>query len=155
MTTISLEMTSADQLVPGQPSPSPVTLAEVGAESASLVRTLYNRIFDRGRTTWTVAEWTAELSQPGIRTWVARVDDAPAGLAVLSAEPSGAVGIVIFGLVPELRSQRYGATFLTLATRTAWTLNSPTTRVWLQTSTRDHPHALPNYQSRGFRLFTP
>jgi GNAT superfamily N-acetyltransferase len=155
MTTISLEMTSPAQLVPGRPPPTPIVLDEVGVESAPLIRTLYNRIFPAGRTAWTVAEWTAELTQPGIQARIAHIDDTPAGLAVLSAEPSGAVGIVIFGLVPEFRSKGYGAAFLTLTTHLAWDLNSPTTRVWLQTSTRDHPNALPNYQSRGFRPFTP
>jgi hypothetical protein len=24
--------------------------------------------------------------------------------------------------------------------------------VWVQTSSRDHPHALPNYKARGFRV---
>lgn len=155
MTTISLEMTSPAQLVPGRPPPTPLMLDEVGVESAPLIRSLYSRIFPSGRTAWTVAEWTTELSQPGIHTRIAHIDDTPAGLAELSAEPSGAVGIVIFGLVPEFRSKGYGAAFLTLTTRVAWDLNSPTTRVWLQTSTRDHPNALPNYQSRGFRPFTP
>jgi hypothetical protein len=28
-----------------------------------------------------------------------------------------------------------------------------TKRVWVQTSSGDHPHALPNYERRGFRVF--
>jgi hypothetical protein len=26
-------------------------------------------------------------------------------------------------------------------------------RVWLHTCTKDHPHALSNYQARGFQVF--
>ena len=157
MTTIGLEMTSPSQLVAGRPPPTPLTLDEVKADAAPLIRSLYNRTFPSpgGRTDWSVDRWSDELSRPGIHTWVAHVDNSPAGFAVLSAEPTGAVGIVVFGVVPEFRSKGYGAAFLTLTTRTAWRLNTPTTRVWLQTSTRDHPHALPNYRSRGFHLFTP
>ena len=185
MTIINLEMTSPDQLVPGRPAPAPLILSEAGPDSAAVVRDLYNRIFPSvgGRATWSVTDWTAELTQPGIRTWIAHVDRGPegsqnpaepagsaklgpepngselalepVGFAELAPEPDGSVGIVVFGLVPERRSKGYGAAFLTAITRIAWTLNTPTTRVWLQTSTRDHPHALPNYQARGYRPFAP
>jgi hypothetical protein len=32
-------------------------------------------------------------------------------------------------------------------------LDEPVRRVWLHTSSRDHPHAKPNYERRGFRPF--
>jgi hypothetical protein len=41
---------------------------------------------------------------------------------------------------------------LTLSTRLAWDLGG-VDRVWLHTSSFDHPHALHNYRSRGFRQF--
>ncbi|WP_165956889.1 GNAT family N-acetyltransferase [Kribbella antibiotica] len=152
---ICLEMTSPDDLLPGKPPPSPITLAPTAA--ASEVQALYQRIWaplgPSGRTGWTTAQWTAELSQPGIHTYLATIRDAPAGFAELSVEADGVVGIVVFGLVPEVQSKGYGAAFLTAVTRTAWTLNTPTTRVWLQTSSSDHPHALRNYLQRGFRIF--
>ncbi|MGW6279282.1 GNAT family N-acetyltransferase [Kribbella sp. NPDC055071] len=155
MTIISLEMTSPSQLIPARPAP--LVLDEV--HNAALVRSLYQRMFPSpgGRSAWSVDQWAEELSLPGIRTWTVRLEDnsSAIGFAELSPEPTGGVGIVVFGLVPEVRSKGYGGAFLTLITQTAWRLNSPTTRVWLQTSTRDHPHALPNYQSRGFHLFTP
>ena len=153
---IRLEMTSPTQLIPGSPAPAPLTLEEVHADSAPLIRTLYNRIWDplgpSGRSSWTDAEWTAELSLPGIRTWLAVVADEAAGFAELSAERGGDVGIVAIGLVPEFQSKGFGAALLTLITQTAWHLNTPTTRVYLHTNPHEHPHALPNYQSRGFQL---
>jgi RimJ/RimL family protein N-acetyltransferase len=156
MTVITcLEMTSPTELIPGRPAP--LALEEVRADSAPLIRSLYNRIWGplgpSGRSTWSDDQWTEELTQPGIRTWLALVDGTVAGFAELSAEPTGDVGIVVFGLVPEFWSKGFGAAFLTLVTQTAWRLNTPTTRVWLQTSSLDHPHALPNYQARGFRIF--
>lgn len=151
---LRLEMTSPAQLIPGNPPPTPLTLEEV--RDAPLIRTLYNRIWDpigpSGRSTWTEAQWTAELSQPGIHTWLALVNDEVAGFVELSVEPAGDVGIVVFGLVPEFQSKGFGAAFLTLTTQTAWHLNTPTTRVYLHTNPDEHPHALPNYQSRGFQL---
>jgi GNAT superfamily N-acetyltransferase len=65
------------------------------------------------------------------------------------------VGIVVFGLVPTFTGKGYGAEFLIRATELAWQLRTdkPTRRVWLQTSSLDHPHALSNYERRGFRRF--
>jgi len=89
------------------------------------------------------------------------VDGEVAGLVELEAEPSGDgdVGIVVFGLVPEFAARGFGGHFLTLATRAAWEMTSPegtpATRVWVQTSSGDHPHAKPNYERRGFREFQP
>ena len=42
---------------------------------------------------------------------------------------------------------------ITLVVADAWTLPG-TKRVWLHTSTLDHPNALPNYLRRGFRGFS-
>lgn len=156
-----LEMTSPTQLVPGQPPPDPLELVEIGPDSASLVRTIYLRIWEPlgsgGRIAWSDERWAVELAAPGVRTWVARMNGADAGFVELAAELSGDVGIVVFGLVPEFQSQGFGAAFLTLATETAWSIGSPTgtptRRVWLQTSSADHPNALPNYKRRGFQVF--
>ncbi|MPZ89712.1 MAG: hypothetical protein GEU81_16980, partial [Nitriliruptorales bacterium] len=52
-----------------------------------------------------------------------------------------------------------GGHALTLAVRAAWGMTpagaSRVRRIWLHTSTSDHPHALPNYQNRGFGIFHP
>jgi len=153
---ICLEMTAPTQLIPGKPPPAPLTLEEVSADVAPLIRSLYNQIWDpigpSGRSLWTDEQWTEELSSRGIHTWLALVNDEAAGFAELSVEPAGDVGIVVFGVVPEFQSKGFGAAFLTLTTQTAWRLNTLTTRVYLHTNPDEHPHALPNYQSRGFQL---
>jgi GNAT superfamily N-acetyltransferase len=152
---ICLEMTSPSALTPGKPPPTPVTLAPT--TSAADIRALYNRIWPPlepgGRSNWTTAQWAAELSPPDIHTYEALINNTPVGFAELSVEPLGAVGLVVFGLVPELQSQGYGAAFLAAVTETAWMLSTPTTRVWLETSSTGHPHALRNYLQRGFRIF--
>jgi GNAT superfamily N-acetyltransferase len=109
------------------------------------------------RSAWSDAQWEKELACPGVQAWIARVDGDVAGLVELESESNGDVGIVVFGLVPEFVGKGFGGAFLTLATRLAWKLTSPggmsTRRVWVQTSSRDHPHAKPNYERRGFRPF--
>lgn len=106
---------------------------------------------------WSDEQWADELSQPEIRAWIAQVHGEVAGFVELEASPNGDVGIVVFGLVPEFIGKGYGGAFLTIATEMAWQMRPPTgrptKRVWLQTSSDDHPHALVNYQRRGFRIF--
>jgi GNAT superfamily N-acetyltransferase len=153
-----LEMTSPAQLVPGRPPPSPLELEEVDRAAAPILRSTYVRIWaalaSGGRMSWSDAQWEEELSRPGVRAWLARVGGTIAGFVELEAEANGAVGIVVFGLVPEFVGKGFGGAFLTQTAETAWKLTSrgePTKRVWVQTSSDDHPHALPNYERRGFR----
>jgi GNAT superfamily N-acetyltransferase len=151
-------MTSPDQLVPGKLSDVAIELIEVGPEEAAVVRSAYVRIWEplkaHGRLEWSDEEWVAELSHPAIRSWLARVQGETAGLLELEVSVAGEVGIVVFGLVPAYQGRGLGAAFLTRATELAWQLGRPTKRVWLQTSSDDHAHALGNYQSRGFRIFS-
>jgi RimJ/RimL family protein N-acetyltransferase len=155
-----LEMTDPSQLVPGRPPPAPLELREVRPAAAREVRTVWERIGAphgwTGRSAWSDAQWEEELSRPGVRTWIARVDDEVAGLVELEAEPNGDVGIVVFGLVPDFVGKGFGGALLTLATQLAWKMTArggpPTRRVWLQTWSA-HPHAKPNFERRGFRVF--
>ena len=105
---------------------------------------------------WSASQWEEELSRPGVRTWIAQVANEVAGFVELEVESDGDVGIVVFGLVPEFVGKGFGGAFLTLATETAWQIGSAsgahsTRRVLVQTSSDDHPHALRNYERRGFR----
>jgi GNAT superfamily N-acetyltransferase len=136
-------------------------MEEVGRAAAPLLRSTYIRIWEGlasgGRMAWSDAQWEDELSRLGVRCWIARVQDDVVGFVELEAEPNGDVGIVVFGLVPEFVGKGFGGALLARATETAWKLMSQsgglTKRVWVQTSAGDHPHALPNYERRGFRVF--
>ncbi len=160
-TVTHLELTSPGQLVPGRPPPARLEVQQVGRAEASVLRTTYARIGAPhgwiGRSAWSDAQWEEELARPGVKAWIARVDEAVVGLVELEAGSDPDVGIVVLGLVPELVGRGFGGALLTLAARLAWEVASPdgksTRRVWVQTSSRDHPHARPNYESRGFRTF--
>ena len=54
-------------------------------------------------------------------------------------------------LLPQFIGTGRGGQFLTAAIARAWQMGA--NRVWLHTSTLDHPRALANYQARGFRIF--
>ncbi|HST25655.1 MAG TPA: GNAT family N-acetyltransferase [Gaiellaceae bacterium] len=148
-------MLAPGELVPGREPPAPIELVELGRGDGALLADTWLRIGAPHewsfRTGWSPDEWEAKLARPDERAWLARVDGDTAGLLELEFQPDGAVGIVVFGLVPAFVGCGYGGAFLTLATELAWNLGAQ--RVWLQTSSRDHPHALPNYERRGFRIF--
>jgi GNAT superfamily N-acetyltransferase len=154
-----LEMGSPSELVPARTPPAPIALNEAAA-SAPLLRDLYVRIGAphgwTGRTAWSNGDWERELSRPGVRAWVACVENEVAGFVELEATADGNVGIVVFGLIPEYVGKGYGGAFLTLATRLAWELSAPdgtpARRVVVETWSRDHPNALRNYERRGFRV---
>jgi GNAT superfamily N-acetyltransferase len=152
-TLVSLEMTSPDQLVSAA---VPETLELRPADPAAL-GSIYVRVGApygwTGRTSWSEDDWAAELARPGVRAWLADVDGEAAGLVELEAEAGGDVGIVVFGLAPEYSGRGLGGALLTRAAELAWELAVPGGRVWVQTSSHDHPHALRNYESRGFRIF--
>jgi GNAT superfamily N-acetyltransferase len=123
-----------------------------------VVRATYERIAAPhgwlGRASWTEGAWEAWLARPGVHAFIARVAGEIAGQVEVETRPGGDVEIVVFGLVPEFVGKGFGGPLLTEAVRLAWKITSPdgssARRVWLHTSSRDHPHAMTNYRRRGF-----
>ena len=86
---------------------------------------------------------------------MARVGGERAGYAELVPRADGEVEIAMFGLRREFHGQGLGGWLLTAAARRAWELagDAGGGRVWLHTCTLDGPHALANYQARGFSIY--
>ena len=91
--------------------------------------------------------------RPHLRHRVAFIDGEPAGLLSLDMPPGGEVEVDTFGLLPDHIGQGIGSHFLTVGVRLAWSVAPAVSRVWLHTSSRDHRHALSNYEGRGFRRY--
>ncbi|WP_269856483.1 GNAT family N-acetyltransferase [Streptomyces sp. RPT161] len=165
VTTWSLEQTSAADLSPAaQPDPRAgirVVRAEVPCPAFS--RFLYTAVGAdvswTDRLGWDRARWREHLERPGVETWVAYERGTPAGYLELEGQDEGRVEIVYFGLLPDFRGRRIGGHLLSYGTARAWDLaerwphRAPTKRVWLHTCSLDGPHALANYERRGFRVF--
>lgn len=154
-----LEMTSPLQLRPGRVPAVAVDVVRAGPADVPMM------IETNLRVAWPY-EWSSLLWSPGrwaeliVDTWcgVVRIDGRPGGVLMHVAQPDGNVEITTFGLASELVGTGVGGHALTLALRQAWnTVDhddlAPVRRVWLHTSSRDHPHALPNYRARGLRPF--
>jgi GNAT superfamily N-acetyltransferase len=99
---------------------------------------------------WDDQHWQTYLKRRHLRHWAALVQGAPMGLLCLDAPPTGEVEIDTFGLLPDHIGHGLGGHFLTLGVHLAWSVGPEVSRVWLHTSSRDHSHALTNYEHRGF-----
>jgi GNAT superfamily N-acetyltransferase len=150
-----VEMTAPDQLNPAVPVAG-LTLERIDRGSP-IVPDVIARIgapYGWKTASWTEADWAAWLPEhPGRLIWLLRLEGRPTGMVCYELHSGGDVEIETFGLLPEFLGKGLGGFALTLGVQRAWELAPPVSRVWLHTSTHDHPHALRNYHRRGFRTF--
>ena len=135
------------------PCPDPAArLARLGQCPSSFWRYLYTEVGRDyrwvDRLGWTDEGIQAYLATPGLELWLLTIDNGPAGYFELKPDDDGGVEIAYFGLLPEFTGRGLGKYLLTEAARRAFAGGAR--RVWLHTSTLDHPSALPNYLARGF-----
>ncbi len=165
VTTWSLEQMSPDDLVPAHgPDPlSGIRIERAEVPSPEFSRYLYTAVGGditwTDRLPWTYAQWQAHLGRPGVETWVAYDRGTPAGYIELDPQPEGTVEIAYFGLLRAFQGRRIGGHLLSFGTARAWDLadrwpdRERTKRVWVHTCSKDGPHAMANYERRGFRVF--
>ena len=117
---------------------------------ACILWTEVGRGFWAERSDWTDARWRAHLAGEGVAYFAAACSEADIGGFELT-KSGDVVKLEGFGLLPAWRGRGLGAGLLTAATERAFAFGAR--RVWLETATDDHPHALPNYLARGYRVF--
>jgi ribosomal protein S18 acetylase RimI-like enzyme len=101
------------------------------------------------RLGWSDEQWAAYAAE--VETWVLRLAIAALGYVELRSV-GGEVELAMLGILPPYRGAGLGGHLLTEAVRRAWELPGAR-RVWVHTCTLDGPHALPNYEARGFRVY--
>ena len=150
-----VQMTAQAQLNPSPPVPG--LRLEVLAPMSPLIPELLSRVgaaygWDSARRS--ADEWQTWLAEnPSRRYSGLMFEGEPAGIVVYEPHPGNEIEIKSFGLLPESVGKGLGGYALTLAIEQAWNLQRGVARVWLHTSSKDHPHALPNYHRRGFSTF--
>ncbi|MGW0121446.1 GNAT family N-acetyltransferase [Streptomyces sp. NPDC003327] len=164
LTTWSLEQTSPSDLRPAAPPEGDdITIRRAEVPSPEFSRFLYTAVGGdirwSDRLSLTYDQWREIVEKPGAEIWVAYDRGTPAGYVELDPQDDGVVEIVYFGLIPAFRGRRIGGHLLSYGTARAWDLadrwpgREATKRVWLHTCSLDGPHAMANYERRGFRLF--
>jgi GNAT superfamily N-acetyltransferase len=149
-----LEIRQRDALRSGLLNDASVRVERVDDCPPELWRSLYTEVGRQyhwtDRLPWTDDDIRAYLRDPAVSLWLLTVDGVPAGYFELRRNGTD-TEIAYFGLRPAFTGRGLGAQLLTEAVERAWAAGA--TRVWLHTSTLDHPAALPNYLKRGFTVF--
>jgi GNAT superfamily N-acetyltransferase len=150
-----LEMRQRAALRPARIPDPAIRVEQVHECPASFWRYLYTEVGREYRWTdrlaWSDDAVRAYLDDPAVSLWLMTLRGAPAGYFELRRDRIGGVEIAYFGLLPEFTGRGLGAHLLTEAVDRAWALGVD--RIWLHTSSLDHPAALPNYLKRGFTAF--
>jgi GNAT superfamily N-acetyltransferase len=142
----------------GRRVPAPLEkLALMRAENStvSFYRYLYNAVgepwlwFERRMID--DAALAAQIHKATIEIFVLYVRGVPAGFFELDIALPRETKLCYFGLVPEYIGRRLGPYLLQAAIDQAW--SRPLDRLWLHTSTFDHPKALGVYQQAGFVVY--
>jgi ribosomal protein S18 acetylase RimI-like enzyme len=143
---------------PRPPRPVPqarLALMRAEACTVSFYRYLYAAVGEpwvwfvrRGWSDERLARW---LARPEVEISVLYVGGVPAGYFELERLGSGETELCYFGLMPEFIGRGLGAWFLRAAVEAGW--QGATRRLWVHTSTYDHPRALGLYQRAGFQVY--
>ncbi len=123
----------------------------ISGEKVRALTLAVGRDFDWPSQGWSDERWSDFLASSSLRHWAGELGGETIGLLSLNVELVPDIEIDSFGLVPGRIGQGLGGHFLTAALHLAWALQAE--RIWLHTSSDDHPNALENYLARGFREF--
>jgi ribosomal protein S18 acetylase RimI-like enzyme len=104
------------------------------------------------RLTWSDEQLEAYLARPNITLLVLYVRGVPAGYIELdSASSEPGTEVAYFGLIDTFHGRGLGKYLLSAGVQHAF--DDGAQRVWVHTCTLDGPHALANYQARGFSTY--
>ena len=150
-----LEMHSPEDLRAAAAPCDGVRIERVTARVPSFWRYLYVEVGRAyhwvDRLPWTDEDILRYLDDPAIQLWVMTVAGAPAGYFELRQVGDDSVEVAYFGVLQEFIGRGLGKYLLSVALEEAWALGP--SRVWLHTSSLDHPSALSNYLARGLKIF--
>ena len=156
VTTTYLELPSYEAFRPAVSTAPDLLLLEAHEPLVPFYRFLYDAVGRDyawlDRLDWSDERLLAHLSRPSVTLLVLYANGTPAGYIELDAAPdeAGETGteVVYFGLIPHFHGRGLGKHLLSVGVARAFDAGAP--RVWLHTCTLDGPHALANYQARGF-----
>jgi GNAT superfamily N-acetyltransferase len=150
-----LELRRAEDLRRAAAPSDQISVHQVDDCAPSFWRRLYSDVGSQyhwvDRLVWTDDDIRAYLADPAVSLWILSADGGVAGYFELRKHADDSVEIAYFGLLPPYVGRGLGKYLLSEAAARAWELQPA--RVWLHTSTLDHPAALPNYLARGFAVF--
>lgn len=150
-----LEITDSSQIRPSFVKDQDIEIARMETPDIAFYRFLYQSVGEkwrwRDRLQISSSELRSILSSDDTTVYVLYVSGAPAGYVELFHHGENNYEIVYFGLREEYMGRGLGKHLLSFGIKQAWELGA--NRVFLHTCNLDGPHALANYQKRGFKVF--
>lgn len=154
MKTYFLHLESSDDLRPAT-NRLPILLRIIDPPDGAVNQRFYRTVGKDWHWThcaeWSVKRWQEHLDTQPVSTVVLELDGQEIGYSEM-INREGDVEILNFGLLKEFIGQGLGGSALEVVSRYAWTLGA-VHHVWLHTCDNDHPHALRNYERRGYALY--
>jgi ribosomal protein S18 acetylase RimI-like enzyme len=153
VTTTYLEIPSRAAFRPALSDAAELQLIEAREPLPEFYRFLYGTVGrDYGwtdRLTWSDEQLHSYLSRPSVTLLVLYVRGTPAGYVELNtASDEPGTEVAYFGLFTAFHGRGLGKHLLSAGVGRAYADGAE--RVWVHTCTLDGPHALANYQARGF-----
>jgi GNAT superfamily N-acetyltransferase len=148
-----LELASRSAFRPKPFSRDDIGVRRISVAGASRARALWTGVgrgFWTERAEWPLPQWDRHLENPTVHFAIAAIPDEDIGFFELQ-HTEGETKLEGFGLVGAWRDRGLGGGLLSAATQCAF--DAGARRIWLHPATDDHPHALPNYQARGYRIY--
>ncbi len=151
-----LEMTSPEDFAPAFVQATDIEIVNMEMPDLAFYKFLYQSVGEewawRDRLHISNAQLRQILSSPDTKVFVMYVSGSPGGYVELCRHhEDNSVEIAYFGLRRDYMGRGLGKHLLSYGVARAWDLQPA--RVWLHTCNLDGPHALANYQKRGFRIY--
>lgn len=155
LVTTYLEMTSRSDFAPAFIRAADIEIVKMEMPDLGFYKFLYQSVGEewawRDRLQMTNSELRDILSSENTQVHVLYVSGSPAGYVELFRHEDGSVEIAYFGLRGDYMGRGLGKHLLSYGVARAWDMDA--SRVWLHTCNLDGPHALANYQKRGFEIY--
>ena len=153
--TTYLQMISPENFDPAYVRATDIEIVTMEMPDLGFYKFLYQSVGEewawRDRLQISNAELRRILGSPDTQVHVMYVSGSPGGYVELYRHNDNSVEIVYFGLRRTYMGRGLGKHLLSYGVARAWEMSAM--RVWLHTCNLDGPHALTNYQKRGFRIY--
>lgn len=155
--TTYLELKSYEEFRPAYIKNPDVTIMPMQSADIHYYRFLYKAVGDkwtwRDRLLMDVGKLQAILESPRTCIYVLYVQGVPGGYIELNESENGdkRIEVAYFGLRAAFFGRGFGKHLLSYGVEQAWQQGALS--VWLHTCNLDGPHALANYQARGFKVY--
>lgn len=153
--TTYLEMSSPADFSPAYIRANDIEIIKMEMPDLGFYKFLYQSVGEdwawRDRLLMSNRELRKVLSSPNTQVHIIYVSGSPGGYVELFRHEDDSVEIAYFGLRSEYMGRGLGKHLLSYGVARAWDMRAK--RVWLHTCNLDGPHALANYQKRGFRTY--